>query len=154
MGGNGIYSIDSPQFRVGRKQYSTFVMGIEFRDLSNQYYVVVASSAYQYYYFISKQYWQDARNNFNLSVETWERDFDCDFTWQGWHTIIPFYETDEEYQTLAGGNDARLSMSGDQLYAWRNGYIPSFYDDVMGTFSGDCSDNTTFTDDMLTRAGP
>eukprot|EP01083_Nonionella_stella_P092052 257532_1 len=52
-----------------------------YQDLSNQYYVVVSSAVYEHYYFISKQYWQDARNNFNLSVETWESDFDCEFTW-------------------------------------------------------------------------
>eukprot|EP01083_Nonionella_stella_P232170 819293_1 len=125
-----------------------------YQDLSNQYYVVVSPSGYQYYYFISKQYWQDARNNFNLSVETWERDFDCEFTWAGWHTIIPFYETDAEYQTFAEGNDARNSMSSDQLYAWSHGYFPAFYDEVMGTFSGDCSDDTTFTDDSIERMGP
>eukprot|EP01083_Nonionella_stella_P151209 482861_1 len=45
-------------------------------------------------------------------------------------------------------------MSGDQLYAWHNGYIPSTYDEIMGTLSGDCSDNTTFTDNVLERVGP
>eukprot|EP01083_Nonionella_stella_P136978 416920_1 len=64
-----------------------------------------------------------------------------------------FYETDEEYQTLAGGNDARVAISGDQLYAFHNGHIPAFYDEVMGTFSGDCSDHTIFTDASIERMG-
>eukprot|EP01083_Nonionella_stella_P103019 293870_1 len=68
--------------------------------------------------------------------------------------IIPFYETDAEYTTLAGGNDGRAGMSTDQLYAFHYGYIPAFYDEVMGTLSGDCSDDTTFADDSLERTGP
>eukprot|EP01083_Nonionella_stella_P113799 335780_1 len=89
-----------------------------------------------------------------MSVETWERDFDCEFEWTGWHTIIPFYETDAEYTTLGEGNDIKTPMSSDQLYAWSNGYIPSSYDEVMGTLSGDCSDDTTFTDAVIKRMGP
>ena len=141
-----------------------------YQDLSSQYYVVVPINEYEKYYFISKQYWQDARNNFNISTETWIRDFDCNFTWAGWHVIIPFYETDEEYISFAGGNDVRDAMYvifvlweirntfgfrlSEQIHAWKFGYIDSIYEFVMNIHSGECTDSTTFTDELLGMSGP
>jgi hypothetical protein len=121
-----------------------------YRDLSN-YYVVVQSFGSQNYYFTSKQYWNDARNNFNISVAAWKRDFDCDYQWQGWHTIIPFYETDAEY--FASGM-VRTIMINNQLAPWSNQFIESYFYSVMNMINGECTDNTVYTDSFLTAVGP
>ena len=69
-----------------------------YQDFTNYYGVM--RDADQVFYIISQDYFADGRNNLNLSQETWERDFDCAWTYNGWHTIIPFYETDAEYTSV------------------------------------------------------
>jgi len=136
---------------------STFDTISCFKNASTYYVVVPYNSAgSEEYHFISTEYWNDNVNNFDFSDEAYQSNFDCNLTVPGWHTIIPFYgDDDAEYIALGGGSNPRTEMSGNQLYAFSMGYIPSLYAEVVDVLSGGaCTDLTSFIDATLGARGP